>query len=434
MLKQIMKYLYTLVIFVSLITSSCYQEEEKKYEKNLYNIKFSKTPLKYGVAFNWDVCKISTFVEYIITKSIESTPALMKVTDLKSRDIYARIKSRDSTKVLDTSTIENSYYRLYINFGHGLIASDELYVDFLNFSLAGQGLHNYLVDYVNGNLYLFYTNQTIEAVDLANMKTKAIKLNQTYNFSYSPSLGYGRFGKTEVYIPYGDKIILLDGDNLEVKDTFDEGTKGATIFNTVTDIFSNIYYTESYGATSAVLSKYIASTGKIIRLGDIKPTSNVIRVTKDGKYVLVGSINHSAIVSLYTLNNNGMMISHISSQYNIVISSNLSFTTANLSPLIISSNSTLYDNLVSQKLLSNVVPAYFSSSFSTDDKFIYIVESTQKLVYKIESRNPYNKFAIYQTRLTPQYFFVYNNEGYSISKLDNQNTGVSKLYLEKLKL
>jgi hypothetical protein len=434
MLKQIMKYLYTLVIFVSLITSSCYQEEEKKYEKNLYNIKFSKTPLKYGVAFNWDVCKISTFVEYIITKSIESTPALMKVTDLKSRDIYARIKSRDSTKVLDTSTIENSYYRLYINFGHGLIASDELYVDFLNFSLAGQGIRNYLVDYVNGNLYLFYTNQTIEAVDLANMKTKAIKLNQTYNFSYSPSLGYGRFGKTEVYIPYGDKIILLDGDNLEVKDTFDEGTKGATIFNTVTDIFSNIYYTESYGATSAVLSKYIASTGKIIRLGDIKPTSNVIRVTKDGKYVLVGSINHSAIVSLYTLNNNGMMISHISSQYNIVISSNLSFTTANLSPLIISSNSTLYDNLVSQKLLSNVVPAYFSSSFSTDDKFIYIVESTQKLVYKIESRNPYNKFAIYQTRLTPQYFFVYNNEGYSISKLDNQNTGVSKLYLEKLKL
>ena len=434
MLKQIMKYLYTLVIFVSLITSSCYQEEEKKYEKNLYNIKFSKTPLKYGVAFNWDVCKISTFVEYIITKSIESTPALMKVTDLKSRDIYARIKSRDSTKVLDTSTIENSYYRLYINFGHGLIASDELYVDFLNFSLAGQGLHNYLVDYVNGNLYLFYTNQTIEAVDLANMKTKAIKLNQTYNFSYSPSLGYGRFGKTEVYIPYGDKIILLDGDNLEVKDTFDEGTKGATIFNTVTDIFSNIYYTESYGATSAVLSKYIASTGKIIRLGDVKPTSNVIRVTKDGKYVLVGSINHSAIVSLYTLNNNGMMISNISSQYNIVISSNLSFTTANLSPLIISSNSTLYDNLVSQKLLSNVVPAYFSSSFSTDDKFIYIVESTQKLVYKIENRNPYNKFAIYQTRLTPQYFFVYNNEGYSISKLENQNTGVSKLYLEKLKL
>ncbi len=434
MLKQIMKYLYTLVIFVSLITSSCYQEEEKKYEENLYNVKFSKTPLKYGVAFNWDVCKISTFVEYIITKSIESTPALMKVTDLKSRDIYARIKSRDSTKVLDTSTIENSYYRLYINFGHGLIASDELYVDFLNFSLAGQGLHNYLVDYVNGNLYLFYTNQTIEAVDLANMKTKAIKLNQTYNFSYSPSLGYGRFGKTEVYIPYGDKIILLDGDNLEVKDTFDEGTKGATIFNTVTDIFSNIYYTESYGATSAVLSKYIASTGKIIRLGDVKPTSNVIRVTKDGKYVLVGSINHSAIVSLYTLNNNGMMISNISSQYNIVISSNLSFTTANLSPLIISSNSTLYDNLVSQKLLSNVVPAYFSSSFSTDDKFIYIVESTQKLVYKIENRNPYNKFAIYQTRLTPQYFFVYNNEGYSISKLENQNTGVSKLYLEKLKL
>ncbi|MBK8734645.1 MAG: hypothetical protein IPL98_01685 [Saprospiraceae bacterium] len=429
-----MKYLYTLVIFVSLITSSCYQEEEKKYEKNLYNIKFSKTPLKYGVAFNWDVCKISTFVEYIITKSIESTPALTKLADLKSSDVYARIKSRDSTKVLDTSTIENSYYRLYINFGHGLIASDELYVDFLNFSLAGQGLHNYLVDYVNGNLYLFYTNQTIEAVDLANMKTKAIKLNQTYNFSYSPSLGYGRFGKTEVYIPYGDKIILLDGDNLEVKDTFDEGTKGATIFNTVTDIFSNIYYTESYGATSAVLSKYIASTGKIIRLGDVKPTSNVIRVTKDGKYVLVGSINHSAIVSLYTLNNNGMMISNISSQYNIVISSNLSFTTANLSSLIISGNSTLYDNLVSQKVLSNVVPAYFSSSFSTDDKFIYIVESTQKLVYKIENRNPYNKFAIYQTRLTPQYFFVYNNEGYSISKLENQNTGVSKLYLEKLKL
>lgn len=434
MLKQIMKYLYTLVIFVSLITSSCYQEEEKKYEENLYNVKFSKTPLKYGAAFSWDESKISTFVEYVITKNTKPTPALTKLADLKSSDVYARIKSRDSTKVLDTSTIENSYYRLYINFGHGLIASDELYVDFLNFSLAGQGIRNYLVDYVNGNLYLFYTNQTIEAVDLANMKTKAIKLNQIYNFNYSPSLGYGRFGKTEVYIPYFDKIIFLDGDNLEVKDTLDGGTKGATIFNTVTDIFSNIYYTDSYGATSAVVSKYITSTGKTKRFGDINPTYSMIRVTKDGKNILVGPMSQVANASLYTLDNNDVMISNVKSLNTMDLSSNLVFTMANLSSLIISGNSTLYDKLVSQKVLSNLVPAYFSSSFSTDDKFIYIVCSTQKLVFKIENRSPFNKLAIYQTRLTPQYFFVYNNEGFSISKLDNQSTGVSKLYLEKLKL
>ena len=433
-----MKYLYTLIVFISLLSTSCYQEDGNKYTDTSSSIKLTKTPLNYGATFHWSESNVSTFVEYIVTKNTQSTPAFSSVADLQSNTIVARIRSRSLTSITDTTTVDNSYYRVYVNIGHGLLASNEEFVDFLNFPLVGLSVLNYLVDHVNGNLYLFYSNRTIEVVDLNNMKVKVVKTEQAYNFNLSPSLGYDQSGKTEIYIPHEDKIIFFDGDNLEPKDTLYGITKGASIYNTATDKFGNIYYTDSYSGSLAVVAKFNPSTGKSIRFGDVI-RNIMLRVTQDGKYVLVATQDFAANASLYTFIDNDVIISNIKSQSSIDFSSNTTCIIANYGPTIISGSSgmlyeKLNDKLLRLTTLSTAVPSYFSSSFSSDDKFIYATSTSQKSVVKIENKNPYNKVMTYKTRLFPLYFFIYNNEAYAITKINDQFTGLAKLFLEKIKL
>ncbi len=87
-----MKYLYTLGYLILLFFTACYQEEPNKYSESNGQFSFTKTEVKNGVSFSWDETKISAFVEYVITKNVQSTPALKKLSDLKSSDVYARIK------------------------------------------------------------------------------------------------------------------------------------------------------------------------------------------------------------------------------------------------------------------------------------------------------------------------------------------------------
>jgi hypothetical protein len=433
-----MKNLLTLVIFAILLVSSCLQDEESKYSISSSKLTFSKTDLSYGAAFHWDECKVSTFVEYIITINSEPTPAFNKISDLKSNTIFARIKSKDNTSISDTTTIENSYYRLYVNIGNGLLVSNEVFVDFLNFSLAGQHVANSLVDHINGNLYLLYSNRLVEVVDLKNMKSKVKQFEQAFNFNFSPSLGYDKFGKTEIYLPINDKIIFFDGENLEAKDTLLGITKGASIYNTATDKFNNIYYTDSYSGTLAVVAKYNPSTGKTIRFGDVL-RNFMLRVTPDGKNVVVATQDIKANVSLYTFNDKDVIISNIKSLGAIDFSSNSFFTFASSGAILIGGKSgNLFerrnDQLVRMTTLNPSGIEFFSSEFSADEKFIYFTSFMEKLVVKVHNSNPYNKVTTFKTRFLPLHFFVYNNEGYAVTFVTDPFTGFDKLVLEKIKL
>ena len=179
-----MKYLCTLGYLILLFFTACYQEEPNKYSESNGQFSFTKTEVKNGVSFSWDESKVSSFVEYILTKNVQSTPAVKSLSDIKASTIFARIKNRNEIQIKDTITIEKSYYRLYINIGHQLLASDEIFHDFNNYFLSSPIFTNILVDHVNGNLYIFSSPfRSIEIVDLKNLKLKLVKSSLNFNFN-----------------------------------------------------------------------------------------------------------------------------------------------------------------------------------------------------------------------------------------------------------
>jgi hypothetical protein len=427
-----MKYLCTLGYLILLFFTACYQEEPNKYSESNSQFSFTKTEVKNGVSFSWDESKVSSFVEYILTKNVQSTPAVKSLSDIKASTIFARVKNRHEIQIKDTITIEKSYYRLYINIGHQLLASDEIFHDFNNYFLSSPIFTNILVDHVNGNLYIFSSPfRSIEIVDLKNLKLKLVKSSLNFNFNATPSLGYDQFGRTQLYMPLDDKIIFLDGENLQAKDTISSIAKGVVIYNTVSDKYSNIYYTDSYGAFFSAVSKYIVALDKTIRIGDVNSLFRNLRVTCDGKYIIVGTSSLTSDISLYTMDDKNNVVATTRSKGVIDWQSNSAFSMASISPTIISNGGFLYKDQFMQKV--SLGQSTIFSTFSNDDEHIFLISSNQKIIFKVENKIPYKRLATYQTRFLPSVIFIYNNEIYSIGSSIDQLTGSTKVLVEKIK-
>jgi len=427
-----MKYLYTLGVLIILILTSCYQEEVNKYTSTNPSLLFTKTEIRNGISFHWNESKASSFVEYIVTRNVQSTPAVKEVSNIKASSILARVKSRDEIQIKDTVSIEKAYYRLYINVGHQLLASDEIFHDFNNYFLSQSMVPNFLVDKINGKLYLLYPNKSIEIVDLYKLKLKLFKSNLSFNFNASASLGYDQFGNTEIYMPLDDKIIFLDGENLQAKDTINSIAKGVSIYNTVSDNYSNIYYTDGYGGLFGSVAIYNASTEKTLRIGDVNIMHRNLRVTNDGKYILVGSVSFSSEVSLYTMDSKNNVIATSRSKGIIDWQTNFMLRMANFSPTFITSGGFIYENQIMQKVFLGQNMTF--SDFSPDDKYIYFASSSQKLISQVENKIPYNIIKSYQTKFFPAFFFIYENEIFSVGSISDPNTGATRILLEKLEL
>lgn len=168
------------------------------------------------------------------------------------------------------------------------------------------------------------------------MKLKLVKSSLNFNFNATPSLGYDQFGRTQLYMPLDDKIIFLDGENLQAKDTISSIAKGVVIYNTVSDKYSNIYYTDSYGAFFSAVSKYIVALDKTIRIGDVNSLFRNLRVTCDGKYIIVGTSSFTSDISLYTMDDKNNVIATTRSKGVIDWQSNSAFSMSSISPTIIS--------------------------------------------------------------------------------------------------
>ena len=214
-----MKYLLTLVLISAICLIACYEEESNKYANQANSLNFTKTEVSNGVVFNWDESTISNFTEYVVTKHTVSTAAMKSAVDLNklsSINIVARIKNRQISNAKDSTSIADTYYRLYAVSGSQFFASDEIVQNSNFYPLANQSVSQYLIDHRKGHLYLFQPPNLIEIVQLSSLKKLSLFTNSVILSSYSMSLGYDQNGNTEIYSSTGNKILVVDGGNLRI--------------------------------------------------------------------------------------------------------------------------------------------------------------------------------------------------------------------------
>ena len=242
-----MKYLLTLVLLCVIGLPACYQDDSNKYTSNTGGLVFTKTEVSNGILFQWEPSTISNFTEYVITKHSNSTATLTSLSELNRLspdNIVARVKNRNITSSKDSTSTASAYYRLYLVYGSHFTASDELFQLSNYYTLGSQFFSQLLLDHRKGDLYLFQHN-LVEIIDLNRMLQKDLISTTRSISSYSMSLGYDQNGNTEVYSSNGDKILVFNGEKLDVIDTICNNPKKKFIYNTVTDQNSNIFYTEA---------------------------------------------------------------------------------------------------------------------------------------------------------------------------------------------
>ncbi len=412
---------------------SCSQEEDKYTENG--NFGFSITEQDNGIALTWNQATLASFTEYIITKNSTSTPAYGHVSEIKSEAIFARFSNRYKTSVLDTSPNFNSYYRLYINQGGRVIASDELFQKPNNYVLTSNSIVQMLVDYKKGNLYILNADQSVELVDLRKLELRNVYENILMPRSFSCSLGYDKDGNTEIYIPIANQIQVLDGERLNLKKSISNVNFQIPIYNTITDENSNIYYSDATGGISSGIFRVDSETKFISKFnvcGDCYHFN--FMMSRDGKKGLVGSSN--SIITYFTLKDKIQVNTFINSSINFSWPTNQLFVLANKGETFIVGNSgiiyDLYFNF--QKQLGLEVPGYVQSIFDESEDYIYVLGGINREVVKLENKAGYKRLGSIIVKSSPKQFFTFGGSIFVLGSVFDSSTGTTKLIIEKVKL
>ena len=85
-----MKYLFSILMMLSLIIIACDKQEPSKYFGSNVALSFSKKLLNNGLILSWEQQNNNSFVEYIVTKNSKSTPAFKRILDIDSGTILSR--------------------------------------------------------------------------------------------------------------------------------------------------------------------------------------------------------------------------------------------------------------------------------------------------------------------------------------------------------
>lgn len=430
-----MKYFCIVFVFFSTFFSSCYKQDASKYQENNVSLSFSVVEQSNGVLLMWGQASMSNFIEFIVTKNSVSTAPVGNVTELKSESIFTRIKDRNTTSIIDSTLALNSYYRLYINQGGLLIASDEILQKSKNYVLNSSSVNQLLVDYQKGNLYILNSDQSVELVDLSKMELKTTYENVLLPRSLSCSLGYDQDGNTEIYVPIVDQIQVLDGEKFNLKKSISNTNFQTLINNTATDMNSNIYYSDETVGILGGIFRYDSKTELITKInvcGDCRHYTFVM--SRDGKRGIVGSLG--AVARYFTINDKNQVNASVISQSIISSTSSQLFVLAEKSPTLIVGNSgTIFNQSFSvQKNLINEVPLFLQSIFDQEENYIYAIGGLNKVIVKFENKAGYNKLGSIFIKSSPRQIFIYDSSAFILGNVFDPNTRINKLIIEKVRL
>jgi len=159
------------------------------------------------------------------------------------------------------------------------------------------------------------------------------------------------------------------------------------------------------------------------------PLQSKIRVTRDGKTILIGS-GYSTIFQ-YNLDQNNSIIDIISSPTYIDFSEE-NFLLANTGTTIVSGfTGELYKNFKLQRSLAIDVDGYQKSFFDNRDSLIYSIGSS-KNIFIFENKVGYKIVEKIPIRNVPSFIFTYNGNIYSLEKLIDPITNINRLLLERV--
>jgi hypothetical protein len=427
-----MKYLFSILMMLSLIIIACDKQEPSKYFGSNVALSFSKKLLNNGLILSWEQRNNNSFVEYIVTKNSKSTPAFKRILDIDSGTILSR--SSIATNVIDSTIAFSAYYRLYVVFESQLIASEEIFHQVDNYVLSGTDLKQVLVDSRKGNLYVLYINGSAELLNFLNLKLIKFFPKNSFPGFGTCSLGYDKSGNTEIYVPDSTLIKFLDGDDLSIKNKVFNTYSNSTVKNTATDENSNIFFTDGTGFIVGGFSKYDAKTKSVIRFNFCECSNEGIIISKDGNRGLVGSFSEK--LNQFTLNSKNDVIDFAEAQDIVSWRSNKLFVLSNKDQTMICGNfGTIFTGrFEAQKNLSNEVEGYVQSTFDQDENFIYAIGNSNRAIYKFENKLGYRKVASIPLKFYPNHIFVQSTYAYVIESVVDPNTGVKSSIIEKISI
>ncbi len=433
--NNIMKYLYVSCILFSSLYISCYKQDANKYSRSNVNLSFSIKEHSKGIVLSWEQTNISSFVEYIVTKSSESKAAVENLSDLDSKLIFARIKDRNINSLIDSTLAFNSYYRLYINQGEQLIFTEEILREPNNYVLTSSSVNELLVDYRKGNIYFLNSDQSVEFVDLDKLELINIYRNLSIPSPLYCSLAYDNDGNTEIYVPFEDKIRVIDGENFTIKRSITNINFQTPIYNTVTDEKNNLYYTDAIGGALDGIYKVHSDTKKITKFNVCATCNHLFfKMSKNGKRGLFAAPAGGLIY--FTLNDMDQIDMTINSVYTTSWMSDQLFVIAENSQTLICGNTgSIFDHqfrLIKQLAID--VPGYVQSIFDDEEKYIYSIGKIAKEIINFENKPGYQKLGNIVIKSTPMQIFIYKGSIFVLGSVFDPSTRMVKLILEEVKL
>ncbi|MBK8723481.1 MAG: hypothetical protein IPL95_14830 [Saprospiraceae bacterium] len=79
------------------------------------------------VRLSWDKTNISTFKEYILLSSPTPIKIYKQLSEIPTNLIKKRISDVEENKFIDTTNLQSTYYRVFVDIGSRLLISNEYY-------------------------------------------------------------------------------------------------------------------------------------------------------------------------------------------------------------------------------------------------------------------------------------------------------------------
>ena len=371
------------------------------------------------VRLSWDKTNISTFKEYILLSSPTPIKIYKQLSEIPTNLIKQRITEIDENKFIDTTNLQSTYYRVYVDIGSRLLISNEYYFKtstiFLNDKYT---ISNSIYDEINKRIILV-DNSNLKLIISVDNQNEKFYDEYLYNILKFRSFGVGDLGLgNEIFIPNGNYINIKDADNLVIKDTIN-----AIDCSSIDVDNGNIYY------SSQIKNKIVCINRKtknsLFELGRAYSTDFLKKVKNNNEIVRVRNISSFAYMDYYHFDpNTGKVLDSIYSVTNInqTIIDGTKTTFSKSGEFLVCGNSNTTSYIVVSKKLAKLgdlnIPFNFNGynsfcSISPDEKKIAIASTNNNASNDIvifSGISPYSEIKRYKSKLNSIQSIVIDNE------------------------
>jgi hypothetical protein len=371
------------------------------------------------VRLSWDKTNISTFKEYILLSSPTPIKIYKQLSEIPTNLIKQRITDIEQNIFIDTTNLQSTYYRVFVDIGSRLLISNEYYYKtstiFLNDRYT---ISNSYYDEISKRIVLI-DNSSLKSVISVDYQKEIYNEDYLNNILKFKSFGVGDLGLgNEMFIPSTNYISIKDVISLELKDTIN------TVDCSAIDVDDGkIYY------SSQTKNKIVCVDRKtkksLFELGRAFSTDLIKKVKNSNELIRMRTITSVAYMDYYHFDpNTGKVLDSIYNIGNIgqTIIDGTKTTFSKSGEFFVSSNSSYNIFIVSSKKLVklgdlnmpfNLIGYLSYISISPNEKYIAIASTNINASNNIiifSGISPYKEIKRYKSKLNSIQSVVIDND------------------------